>query len=73
MTNWKWALTRMRGVTLMTAEEFEIVARDAVKTLNEEGMTYFGDILNECLVRYKAAHITANNYKKALEALEHAN
>lgn len=57
----------------MTANELEIAAQERIDYLKNEKREFgTAEIFNELLVRYKAARIQANNYRKALEALEHA-
>lgn len=74
----------MRGATQMTAEELEKKAEEMACFLakcggcgyveyEESGFTEeFPDLIRELIVRYRTARIMVNNYKKALEALEHA-
>lgn len=59
--------------TKMTAEELEVKATEAMCYLEATGLKEYSETVNQLLVRYKAARITANNYKKALEALDHAS
>lgn len=56
--------------TKMTAEELEGKASEALRYLESAGFQEYAEIFNQMLVRYRAARITANNYKKALEALD---
>lgn len=57
---------------MMTAEELENEALDVADRLEENGDDREAEIVRQLIVRYRAALITANNYKKALEALDHA-
>lgn len=56
---------------MKTPEELEQEALDTADLLGENGYGYSSDIIRELIVRYRAARITANNYRKALEAVEH--
>lgn len=51
---------------------FEQKVNDAVGELSSSGKDYHAMLMRELFIRYKTARITANNYKKALEALENA-
>ena len=57
---------------MKTSEELEKEALDVANTVEAAGDDDVAEIIRELTVRYRAARITANNYKKALEALEHA-
>lgn len=56
----------------MTPEELEIKCHEVVAYLRNIGDNVYAEYIAQLIVRYKAANIKANNYKKALEALEHA-
>lgn len=68
----------------MTPEELEKKAEEMANLLESCGeysyIEYektdftesFPDLIRELIVRYRTARIMANNYKKALEALDHA-
>ena len=58
-------------IEMMTAEELEQAAFDVGDLLEENGAAREAEIVRQLIVRYRAARITANNYKKALEAVEH--
>ena len=55
----------------MTAEELEIKCHEIVAYLRNIGDDVYAEYIAQLIVRYKASRITANNYKKALEALDH--
>lgn len=57
----------------MIVEELELVAEEVIAFLRKIDQPEYADVVRQLEVRYKAARITANNYKKALEALENAN
>lgn len=57
----------------MTVDELELVAEEVIAFLRKIDQPEYADIVRQMEVRYKAARITVNNYKKALEALENAN
>lgn len=59
-------------IEMMTADELENEALDAADRLEENGDDREAEIVRQLIVRYRAARITANNYKKALEAVEKA-
>ena len=56
---------------MKTPEELEQEAFDVGDLLEENGDDREAEIVRQLIVRYRAARITANNYRKALEALEH--
>lgn len=56
----------------MIADELELVAEEVIAFLRKIDQPEYADIVRQLEVRYKVARITANNYKKALEALENA-
>ena len=58
-------------IEMMTPEDLENEALDAADRLEENGDDREAEIVRQLIVRYRAARITANNYKKALEAVEH--
>ncbi len=57
----------------MTAEELEIKCHEVVAYLRNIGDNVYAEYVAQLIVRYKAANIKANNYQKALEALDHAS
>lgn len=57
---------------MTTADEFEIKILDVIYKMNYFGLADEGEAVKELLTRYKTVKIMANNYKKALEALDHA-
>lgn len=56
----------------MTPEELEIKCHEVVAYLRNIGDNVYAEYIAQLIVRYKAANIKANNYQKALEALDHA-
>ena len=56
----------------MTSDELELAALDISDKLEADGDDDLAEIIRQLVVRYRAALITANNYKKALEAMDHA-
>ena len=58
-------------IEMMTPEDLESEALDAADRLEENGDDREAEIVRQLIVRYRAARITANNYKKALEAIDH--
>ena len=63
----------MRGATQMIADEFECRVKDAIREMDYFSVSQKSvDTVRELLVRYRTAKIQANNYQKALEALDHA-
>lgn len=56
----------------MTVNELELAAEEVIAFLRKIDQSDYADIVRQLEVRYKAARITVNNYKKALEALENA-
>lgn len=56
----------------MTSDELELAALDISDKLEADGDDDLADTIRQLVVRYRAALITANNYKKALEAMDHA-
>lgn len=57
---------------MMTAEELERIALGIADGLEEEHGEDPAEVIRELVVRYRAARIKANNFEKALEAMEHA-
>ena len=58
----------------MIVEEFECKVEDAIREMDYFNLSQESiETVEELLVRYKTVKIMANNYKKALEALDHAN
>lgn len=57
----------------MTAEELEINCHEVVAFLRKIDREVYAEYVAQLIVRYKAANIKANNYQKALEALDHAS
>lgn len=57
---------------MTTPEELEANAMVVVALLEGRREHQDAETIRELIVRYRAARITANNYKKALEALEKA-
>ena len=57
---------------MKTSEELELEIEDVIRKMDYFELKQSAEVVRELLVRYKAALITANNYKKALEALDHA-
>lgn len=57
----------------MTAEELEINCHEVVAFLRKIDREVYAEYVAQLIVRYKAANIKANNYQKALEALENAS
>lgn len=63
----------MRGAIRMIADKFECRVEDAIREMDYFNVSQNSvDTVRELLVRYRTVKIQANNYKKALEALEHA-
>lgn len=56
----------------MTSDELELAALDISDKLEADGDDDLADTIRQLVVRYRTALITANNYKKALEAMDHA-
>lgn len=57
----------------MVSDEFECRVEDAIREMENFSLSKESvDIVRELLVRYRTRGIVANNYKKALEALDHA-
>ena len=57
---------------MTTPEELEVKAQCIAAMLGVRGDHEEAETISELVVRYRASRIAANNYKKALEALEHA-
>lgn len=57
----------------MTPEELERKYHEVVAYLRNIGYDAYAEYVAQLIVRYKTANIKANNYKKALEALDHAS
>ena len=58
-------------IEMMTPEDLENEALDAADLLEANDEDHAAEIIRQLIVRYRAARITANNYKKALEAIDH--
>lgn len=55
----------------MVADEFECKVEDAIREMDYFSVSQDSvETVRELLVRYRTAKIQANNYKKALEALD---
>ena len=64
----------MWGATQMIADEFECRVEDAIREMDYFSVSQDSvETVRELLVRYRTVKIQANNYKKALEALDHAS
>ena len=58
----------------MIVDEFECKVEDAIREMEYFSVSQASvDTIRELLVRYRTRGIVANNYKKALEALDHAS
>ena len=58
---------------MTTPEELEREALDVSDLLEANDEDHAAEVVRQMIVRYRAMRINANNYRKALEALEHAS